>query len=288
MRIFARAEYDGTNFAGWQIQPHAISVQEELQRAISQIVGQKVEIVGAGRTDAGVHAKNQGFHFNIDDNTVGAGSARPSVRPDIYAAFTHLGGQTPPLQITNFDKFAYKINSVLPPTIAVFDMQKVADDFHARFSATERIYHYHISLKKNPLSFNNSVFFGYKMDLQKMESELKSIIGTHSFESFCSSNNQLDHFRCTVNSAEIVKIDEYSFYIKIAANRFLYNMVRSIVGTLVDISRGKLNITMSEILAQKNRKFAGTTAPAKGLVLEDVRYDAAVDNKLPQNTQKAK
>ena len=274
MRLFARTEYDGTHFSGWQIQPHAISVQEELQKAISRIVGQKTEIVGAGRTDAGVHAKKQGFHFDFCDEI-----AEKFVGAGLKPALTEKAG--------DFDKFTYKINSVLQPNIAVFDMQKVADDFHARYSATERIYHYYISLKKNPLSFNNSVFFGYKMNLLKMESELKSIIGKHSFEAFCSSNNQLDHFFCTVNSAEIVKTDDYSFYIKIAANRFLYNMVRSIVGTLVDISRGKLNTTMSEIIAQKNRSFAGTTAPAKGLVLEDVRYDVALD-KLPQNTQTAK
>jgi len=243
MRIFSRAEYDGTDFSGWQIQPNAVSVQGELQRAISQIVGRQTEVVGAGRTDAGVHARSQGFHFNLCE----------------------WGG--------DLDKLTYSINSVLPPTIAVFDMQKVGDDFHARFSAVERVYHYYISLKKNPLSFKHSVFFGYKMDLTIIQKELQSIIGTHSFESFCSSNNQLAHFLCTVNSAELVKTDEDSFYIKIAANRFLYNMVRSIVGTLADISRGKMNTTLLDIIAQKNRKFAGTTAPAKGLVLERVRYE---------------
>jgi tRNA pseudouridine38-40 synthase len=251
MRIFSRVEYDGTNFSGWQIQPNKNSIQEELQKAISQIVGQKTEITGAGRTDAGVHAKRQGFHFVV-----------AGMMPEAFYS-----------RISDFDSLAYKINSILPSSIAVFDMQEVSDDFHARFSATERVYHYYISLKKNPLSFNHSVFFGYKMDLEKMESELKSIIGTHSFESFCSSNNQLDHFRCTINSAEIVKTDNNSFYIKIAANRFLYNMIRSIVGTLVDISRGKLNATLLEVTAQKNRKFAGTTAPAKALVLEEVKYE---------------
>ena len=244
MRIFSRVEYDGAPFCGWQIQPDAKSVQSELQKAISQIVGQEIQITGAGRTDAGVHARNQGFHFDIPND-----------------------------KSYDFDKFSYQINSALPQTIAIFNMQKVSDDFHARFSAVERIYHYYISLKKNPLSFNNSVFFGYKIDLNVIRTELKSIIGVHSFESFCSSNNQLDNFFCTVNSAEIVKTNDDSFYIKIAANRFLYNMVRSIVGTLIDISRGKRRTTLLDIIAKKNRKFAGTTAPAKGLVLEWVGYE---------------
>ncbi|MCL1947123.1 MAG: tRNA pseudouridine(38-40) synthase TruA [Chitinivibrionia bacterium] len=247
MRIFSRVEYDGTNFFGWQTQPNKISVQKELQNAISQIVGCQISIVGAGRTDAGVHAKNQGFHFDIPDEIQN--------------------------KILDFDKFSYQINSVLPQTIAVFGMQKVSNDFHARFCAIERTYHYYISLKKNPLSFNYAVFFGYKLNLEKIKNELKSIIGTHSFESFCSSNNQLDNFFCAINFADIIKTNDDFFYIKISANRFLYNMVRSIVGTLVDISRGKINLSLLEIIAKKNRKFAGTTAPAKGLVLENVRYE---------------
>lgn len=242
MRIFARTEYDGTNFSGWQIQPNNNSIQLEIQNAISKITQQNIEITGAGRTDAGVHARNQGFHFDIDR------------------------------EISDFNHFEYQINSVLPNSIAIFEMQKVAADFHARFDAVERIYHYYISLKKNPLSFNHAVNFGYKLDLEKIQHELQSIIGTHSFESFCSSRNQLEHFRCTINYAEIVKLNDDFFYIKISANRFLYNMVRALVGTLVDISRRKIEMSLLEIIAKNNRKFAGITAPAKGLVLEDVKY----------------
>jgi len=247
MRIFARTEYDGTPFCGWQIQPHGVSIQQEIQNAISKIVGQTIEIVGAGRTDAGVHAKRQGFHFDISDDLAE--------------------------KISNFDSFSYKINSVLPTSIAVFGLQEVADDFHARFSAVERVYHYYISLKKNPLSFNQAVHFGYKLDLDKLKAELQTIVGTHSFESFCSTNNQLDHFRCTIKTAEIVNLNDDFFYIKFSANRFLYNMVRSLVGTLIDISRGKTDISILEIIAKNDRKFARFTAPAKGLVLEDVRYE---------------
>lgn len=253
MRLFARTEYDGENFCGWQIQngnsnySGKTSVQKKIQDAISQILGQKIEIVGAGRTDTGVHARNQGFHFDIPDDLI--------------------------KKISNFKQFEYQINSILPTSIAVFEIQEVSPDFHARFSAVERVYHYYISLKKNPLSFNRAVFFGYKLDLEKIQNELQSIIGTHSFESFCSSNNQLKHFRCTINTAEIVKLNNDLFYVKISANRFLYNMVRTIIGTLVDISRGKIDMTMLEIIEKNNRKFAGTTAPAKGLVLEDVIYE---------------
>ena len=250
MRIFSRVEYDGTNFSGWQIQTGKISVQEELQKAISRIVGCQIPVAGAGRTDAGVHARNQAIHFDIPDDISG--------------------------KFLNFNKFSYQINSVLPRTIAIFGMQKVPDDFHARFWAVERTYHYYISLKKNPLSFDSAVFFGYKLDLEKIHNELQSIIGTNSFESFCSSNNQLSDFICTVNFADIIKTDGDSFYIKISANRFLYNMVRTISGTLVDISRGKTNLSLLEIISLKNRKFAGMTAPAKGLVLENVKYDGVL------------
>jgi tRNA pseudouridine38-40 synthase len=246
MRLFSHVEYDGTNFSGWQVQPNKISVQGELQRAISQIVGRQISIIGAGRTDAGVHARNQGIHFDVPDEICG--------------------------RFLDFNKFSYQINSVLPQTIAIFGMRKVCDDFHARFSAVERTYHYYISLKKNPLSANNAVFFGYKLDLEKFQTELKSIVGTSSFESFCSSNNQVKDFVCTINFADIVKINGDFFYVKISANRFLYNMVRTIVGTLVDISRGKTSMKLTEIVLIKDRKFVGTTAPAKGLVLENVRY----------------
>ena len=248
MRIFARTEYDGTNFNGWQVQhggdgrPRGITIQQEIQNAVSKICGEEIEIVGAGRTDAGVHAKRQGFHFDVSQN------------------------------ILDFDKLTYKINSVLPTSIAVFEMQEVADDFHARFSAVERVYHYYISLKKNPLSFNQAVHFGYKLDLDKLKAELQTIVGTHSFESFCSTNNQLDHFRCTIKTAEIVNLNDDFFYIKFSANRFLYNMVRSLVGTLIDISRGKTDTSILEIIAKNDRKSARFTAPAKGLVLEDVKY----------------
>jgi tRNA pseudouridine38-40 synthase len=247
MRFFSRVEYDGENFCGWQIQPNNVSIQEELQIAISRIVRHEVKVVGAGRTDAGIHAKNQGLHFDIPDELA--------------------------LKFLDFKRFEYQINSILPTSIAVFKMQKVTDNFHARFSAVERTYHYHISLKKNPLSFKRAVFFGYKLDLEKIRQELQSIIGTHSFKAFCSSNNQLDNFICTVNSAELVNICEDLLCVKISANRFLYNMVRAIVGTLVDISRGKINATLLEIIEKKDRKFAGTTAPAKGLVLENVKYE---------------
>jgi len=247
MRLFSRVEYDGTNFSGWQVQPDKISVQGELQNAISRIVGEQICIVGAGRTDAGVHARNQGIHFDVPDN--------------IFDKFPDI------------DKFSYRINSLLPQTIAVFGMRKVSDDFHARFSAVERTYHYYISLKKNPLSANNTVFFGYKLDLDKMQTELNSIIGRHSFESLCSSNNQLKNFFCTINFADIVKINDDFFYIKISANRFLYNMVRTLTGTLLNISRGKTDMRLLEIVSLKNRNLAGATAPAKGLVLEDVKYN---------------
>jgi len=247
MRLFSRVEYDGTNFSGWQAQPDKISVQGELQNAVSLITGIKISIVGAGRTDTGVHARNQGIHFDVPN--------------EVFEKFS------------DFDKFSHRINSVLPQTIAVFGMRKVADDFHARFSAVERTYHYYVSLKKNPLSANNAVFFGYKLDLDKIQTELKSIIGRHSFESLCSSNNQLKNFFCTINFADIVKINDDFFYIKISANRFLYNMVRTLTGTLVNISRGKTNRRLLEIVSLKNRKFAGATAPAKGLVLENVKYN---------------
>ncbi|MDR0304710.1 MAG: tRNA pseudouridine(38-40) synthase TruA [Chitinispirillales bacterium] len=247
MRLFSRVEYDGTNFSGWQIQPNNISVQGELEKAVLQIVGRQISITGSGRTDAGVHARNQGIHFDIPDEICG--------------------------KFLDLKKFSYQINSVLPQTIAVFEMQKVKDDFHARFSAVERTYHYYISLKKNPLSANSVVFFGYKLDLRKIEQELQGIIGTHYFKAFCSSNNQLDRFFCTVNSAELINISKDLFYIKISANRFLYNMVRTIVGTLIDISRGKINSTLLEIIDKNDRKLAGINAPAKGLVLENVRYE---------------
>lgn len=240
MRYFFRVEYDGSNYGGWQIQPNAVTIQQTLQDALSMALRSPIKITGAGRTDAGVHAAAQGVHFDFEKE----------------------------LDLKVCTK---SFNALLPPDIAVYGLCKVDSSFHARYSALSRRYRYYLSSRKRPLCSKRIWTVNYNIDWDKIEESIEQLKGTHDFSSFRVTGFTNENALCNVTHVSLERsCDNYIFTIE--ANRFIYKMVRSVMGTLIDIGRGKCTDSISDILAQKNRCCAGITAPPNGLVLTNVEY----------------
>lgn len=244
MRYFFRVEYDGSRYGGWQRQPNAVSIQELLEKAFETALRVPVSIVGAGRTDAGVHAKGQGAHLDIKN-------------------------------LVDIRRCQRSINALLPREIAIFNLQQVSDSFHARYSAISRRYVYMICTRKRPLNFERAWLLFYDVDWDQVRNNLQFLKGTHDFTSFCASGSGTPNNICTVKNVSLE--DEQGFIqFTIEANRFIYKMVRTIVGTLIEIGRGKLKLSMEDIIAAKDRALAGETAPPSGLFLENVFYPEVI------------
>ncbi|MCU0609292.1 MAG: tRNA pseudouridine(38-40) synthase TruA [Chitinispirillaceae bacterium] len=240
MRLFFRVEYDGTAYSGWQHQKNAVGIQDMLEQAFSIVMRAPCKVTGAGRTDAGVHARRQGAHVDT------------AVLPDCR----HV---------------ERAVNGVLPRDIAIHSLQPVAETFHARFSARSRRYCYRIATRKSPLLWNRTWTMLYPVDWNRVSDAASVLPGTHDFRSFCASGSGVSHARCTVTHAGLEDQGDSKVF-TIEANRFVYNMVRSLVGTLIDIGRGQITDSFGDILAGRDRRRAGTSAPAWGLVLDNVFY----------------
>ncbi len=237
-------EYDGTNFSGWQYQPHARTVQGSLQEAVFQITRESVTVEGAGRTDAGVHASGQVGNFRI-------------------AKAIDLGD------------LVKGLNAVLPPDLRILGVENVPDEFHARFSARERRYRYTISRRPTALRRATEWHYPHALDVDRMQSACASILGEHNFRSFCLSVAEVTHYRCEVRFAQWTQEGDRLFF-DIGANRFLHTMVRCLVGTFLQIGRRKWPPEeLERILQLEDRKQAGFTAPAHGLCLREVLYGSA-------------
>jgi tRNA pseudouridine38-40 synthase len=241
MRYLLEISYNGTDFAGWQSQPNAIAVQELIERGLSTLLKSKIDIVGSSRTDAGVHAIQQFAHFNFDG----------------------------PFDI---EDTAYRLNQILPFSIAIKNLKLVPDQFHARFDALSRAYVYKIIRKKDPFLQNMSFIFNVDLDVLKMNEACQLFNKYIDYQCFSKIHTDVLTFDCTILNAQwIQKNDVLEFHIK--ANRFLRGMVRAIVGTLLQVGLGKLSIEQFEaIILSKNRKNAGAAVPAKGLFLTEVNY----------------
>jgi tRNA pseudouridine38-40 synthase len=241
MRYSLLIEYDGTAFSGWQIQKSQKTIQSEIEKALKVILKTKTGIVGAGRTDSGVHAKGQVAHFNHESEI-------------------------------DFKRFTRSLNGLLPLDIRIKKCKLEADDFHARYSAKERLYSYYISKKPTAIYRLYSWQINYNLDIMKMEKAAKKILGKHDFKSFCRNISDVSHHFCTINNISwLDKEDILKF--EISADRFLHGMVRALVGTFVDIGMGKLTIDdFICILDAKDRTKASQAAPAKGLFLKEVVY----------------
>ncbi len=241
MRYFLELSYNGKAYHGWQNQPNAISVQEVIEKALSTVLRETIAIVGAGRTDAGVHAKQMFAHFDTE-------------------------------QVFEEGNLKFKLNSFLPKDVAIHDIFKVTPEAHARFDALSRTYLYRISLQKDAFNFDYAYNFKNDLDLDKMNEASKILLKYIDFECFSKSNTDVNTFNCSVMKAEWTQQDnELHFVIK--ADRFLRNMVRAIVGTMINIGVGKIEVEeLHNIITSKNRSEAGFSVPAHALYLTKIEY----------------
>lgn len=241
MRYFIEFAYNGKNYHGWQYQPNATSVQETLSKAISVLLKNETDLMGAGRTDSGVHAKQMFAHFDSE-----------------------IALKT--------EKLVPKLNSYLPKDIVVFNIHKVSDEAHARFDAKKRTYEYHIHTFKDAFENEQSWYLQKKIDFEKMNQATKMLFDYQDFQCFSKVHTDVNTFNCTIFEA-FWKQDGNKIIFTIAADRFLRNMVRAIVGTLTEIGSGKKSLEdFKKIIESKNRNEAGASAPAHGLFLTKVEY----------------
>ncbi|ARV09102.1 tRNA pseudouridine(38-40) synthase TruA [Winogradskyella sp. PC-19] len=245
MRYFIQLSYNGGAYHGWQIQPNAVTVQETIQEALSIVLNIQVSITGAGRTDTGVHASQMFAHFDVD-------------------------------KIIDTQNLTFKLNSFLPKDIAIQSIFRVNDDAHTRFHAVKRSYDYKISLKKNVFLFDYSHYMHQNLDVQKMNEAADILLEYQDFQCFSKSNTDVKTYNCKIEYAQW-KQDNDMLIFTISADRFLRNMVRAIVGTLVTIGLGKAKVEdMHRIIASKDRSEAGFSVPAKGLYLTEVLYPESI------------
>lgn len=242
-RYFMDLSFKGTCYHGWQRQPNASSVQSEIERSLKVLLHDEIKTTGAGRTDTGVHARKFTAHFDTD----------------------HLLPQSP-------SDFIYKMNAILPRDIAITSVYPVKADSHARYSAVSRTYKYTISNVKDPFSPDYSWFYPFKPDLDLLNRASCEIIKFNDFKSFAKLHSDVKTHYCKIFFAEWI-IEEGKIIFTITANRFLRNMVRAIVGTLIEIGRGKKSIEeLYRIIEGHERSLAGFSVPAQGLMLYDIEY----------------
>jgi tRNA pseudouridine38-40 synthase len=243
MRYFITLSYDGTRFHGWQVQPNGTSVQGELQRALSLILRQDIQVTGAGRTDTGVHARMMVAHFDTD------------------------------APVADCRQLAYKLNRLLPCDIAIERIEPVGDDMHARFSATSRTYYYYLHTTKDPFLRHYSCELHYPLDFKLMNEAAQMLLTYDDFGAFCKSHADVKTTLCHVTKAEWKQTSPTAWRFEITANRFLRNMVRAVVGTLIDVGRGRLTLSdFRKVIEGKKRTEAGESMPGHALFLVDIKY----------------
>ncbi|HNR66796.1 MAG TPA: tRNA pseudouridine(38-40) synthase TruA [bacterium] len=237
-------EYDGSDFCGWQIQPNLRTVQGEVEKAICGLTGQMVRVITAGRTDTGVHARGQVINFLSDSRLSCA-------------------------------VFVRGLNALLPPDVRVLAAEQAPDDFNSRFSARQRTYRYSLCTRPFAIGRKYAWTVPCVLDLLAMQEASKWLLGEQDFRAFCHAGADVNHYRCRVTAADWLTAGDQLYFV-IRANRFLHNMVRIIVGTCVEIGRGRWRPDdMALIIASGDRCQAGPTAPAHGLTLESIDYDSS-------------
>ncbi len=265
MRYFMHLSYDGTRYHGWQKQPDGISVEGEIERCLAILLRQEIDIVGAGRTDAGVHARHMVAHFDAE-------------LPD----FSTENGTKTTLQ--------YRLNRLLPADIHIYKVEHVADEMHARFSATARTYHYYVSTQPNPFARRYTWQTHYALNFEAMNQAAALLTHYDDFACFCKSHTDVKTTLCDVMEARWIPVSRQltsnampmtftaddaptEWYFRIKANRFLRNMVRAVVGTLVEVGRGRMSIDeFRHVIEGKKRTQAGESMPANALFLERIDY----------------
>lgn len=253
-RYFVYLSYDGANYHGWQVQPNGESVQAVVERSLSLLLRSRIAVTAAGRTDAGVNAEKMPVHFDVSGDLPFIGSAKIGVNR------------------TAEQQLCYKLNSILPRDIAVKKIVRVKDCAHARFSATRRTYKYYVCLKKNPFRiYSYRVLVPINFDLMNEAASL--LLGTHDFDCFAKAHPDVKTSICTVSHARWELVGDELWCFEISADRFLRNMVRAIVGTLLEIGCGKKDVSqIAPIIVSRNRSLAGESVPGKALFLTNVEY----------------
>ena len=242
MRYFIWFSYDGTHYHGWQVQPNGVTVQSELERCLSLLLRETITVTGAGRTDAGVHARQMAAHFDTDA---------------VFEA---------PLIVK-------KLNGLLSHDISVDRIETVATDMHARFSAVSRTYHYYIHTHKDPFVRQYSQEIHYTLDFELMNKAGHILQEYEDFGAFCKAGSDVKTTICHVTYAQWHQTSPTAWYFEITANRFLRNMVRAVVGTLIEVGRGRMSLDeFRQVIEGKQRTQAGESMPAKALFLEKVEY----------------
>lgn len=245
MRYFIELSYNGTAYHGWQKQPNALTVQEVIEDALSMVLRQEMQIMGAGRTDTGVHATQIMAHFDFE-------------------------------QGFDIAELVYKMNSILPKDVAVISIDEVQLDTHARFHALSRSYEYYITQVKDPFGLDRSYYFKNTLDVSLMN-EAAALLKTYTnFKCFSKSKTEVKTYNCTITNA-VWEVQGNQLIFKITANRFLRNMVRAIVGTLIEVGMQKLTLDdLKAVLKSEDRSEAGYSVPAHGLYLTAVKYPKQV------------
>ena len=252
MRYFIQLSYDGTGYHGWQVQPNGVSVQEVLQKALSTLLRQPTEVTGAGRTDAGVHASMMVAHF------------------DWPAAHEGEGCEEMPLDCT---QLTYKLNRLLPPDVAVQAVRPAGPEMHARFSATRRTYHYYIHTHKDPFLRGYSWQVNVPLDFALMNEAAQVLLEYSDFTSFSKTGTDVKTNICQLTEARWEQLKPGEWRFTVSANRFLRNMVRAIVGTLVEVGRHRMTISqMRHAIEAKDRQRAGESVPGHALYLTNIEY----------------
>lgn len=249
-RYFIQLSYNGTSYNGWQVQDNTkLTIQHILQENLSIIFSEPIELVGCGRTDAGVSAKDYFAHFDCQ-------------KTDLHKADTN---------------YIYKLNKILPFEIAIKNIYLVNDKASARFDAQFRTYEYHIHTYKNPFLFQSSLFVYGNLNIALMNEAANFLLSVIDFTSFSKVNTQTKTNDCNVIFAQWIKLNEHEFVFKITANRFLRNMVRAIVGTLLEVGKGKITLEdFKTIIENKNRSDAGMSVNAHALYLTEITYPHSI------------
>ena len=243
-RIKLTVAYDGTNYHGWQVKPNAVTIEGKLNEAISELTKETIQVIGASRTDAGVHALGNVAVFDTESRIPG-------------------------------EKFSYALNQRLPDDIVIQQSQEVDKDFHPRYCTCEKTYEYVILNRKFPLpEYRNTAFFYYgDLDIKAMQEATKAFLGEHDFAGFCSAGAQVKTTVRTIYELTVEKKDNDMICIRVRGNGFLYNMVRIIAGTLLEVGKGNIEAkSLENRIAAADRSQAGPTAPARGLKLIRIQY----------------
>lgn len=245
LRYFIELAYNGKAYHGWQSQPAAVTVQETLEKALFTLLQNTTPVVGAGRTDAGVHASQYFAHFDAEE-------------------------------IKDIENLIFKLNSFLPDDIAVFKIFEVRPEAHARFDAISRSYKYNIVMQKDPFLLERALYIKNELDVKKMNSAAESLKSYKDFKCFSKSKTDVMTYNCKIEEA-VWEVRDNMLIFHITADRFLRNMVRAIVGTLMDIGSGKMPVeNLHQIIRSRNRQKAGTSVPAKALFLTGIKYPKTI------------